>query len=1060
MEMAGFLRFGRVVMLWTALCGLHVGGVAQAQENAPSARPTPPSEIQFNRFLDAERPDPGRFEAMLASADKPVPPGLGRAERARFLEERARIRREIGMSMEAQADLEAALSAARQTNVPVFAMKIALAALLVENSGDRRRALELSREVERDADRPNSRGWLFAARLVVAANQVGLGDLAGAEQTLARSRALLREAQGWTPHFATWGANWTAQVEATAVSVAAAQQDHEAAEAAARRAELAYRRSATQASAAISASTRQNAITQADRMLLAQARMKILMGRLAEAEADARLAATSRIRNGGKFQNSVAEALGVLRMVRLQQARYADALALQARVFEILDALRTPKTSRRYVSALNDQAWIYGRMANRRAADETYVRVDEATAGWPSDVQELARNIQHRIIYMAATGRGERVLEPAQRAVERRIARFGADDVRVAEVGVVVADILARSGKINEGLAEFRRYLPILIDNRATDADDIDAGGTMGQLGALRIAVGNFLHAASLLPQPDQALIGEAFRYAEEARADSVQRALVAASARAAARDQRLAPLVRREQDAAKELTQAVRLHNAMLELPPGQRDAGQLAAARASISKLRDERRKILADLDRRFPQYGEMIAPQAPGLADIQARLQPGEAFLSIFSTPGATYIWAIPQSGTVEFARSSLGRPQVNQLVTAVRKGLDAGGATLFDIPAFDVGASFKLYEAVLKPVEPTILGANRLVVAASGALGGLPFGLLARAAPDLDTHAAPLFSAYRTVPWLIRTHAITMVPSAAAFRTLRQGNAGAPGRKPFIGFGDPVFSREAEEASPVTPPDSAAPAGENAPDHAPFAARGLRNAQISFRNLPVRLGLSPNGFSDLQRLPDTADELIAVARSLGANPDEAVRLRENANTRAVREANLAQYRVVAFATHGLVPGELPALRSPALALTAPDVAGVDGDGLLRMEDVLQLRLDADWVILSACNTAAGAGVGVASEAASGLGRAFFFAGSRSLLLTSWQVHSVSARELVVNLFEQHANGTEPERAGALKAAMNRMIDEGVMKDDEGRVLASYSHPVFWAPYILFGDGGRSK
>ena len=131
-----------------------------------------------------------------------------------------------------------------------------------------------------------------------------------------------------------------------------------------------------------------------------------------------------------------------------------------------------------------------------------------------------------------------------------------------------------------------------------------------------------------------------------------------------------------------------------------------------------------------------------------------------------------------------------------------------------------------------------------------------------------------------------------------------------------------------------------------------------------------------------------------------------------------------RIVAFATHGLVPGDLDGLTQPALALTAPDVAGVKGDGLLTMEKILALKLDADWVVLSACNTAAGAGAG--AEAASGLGSAFFYAGTRALLVTNWSVHSASARELIADLFRRQSADPALSRGEALRQAMMALLD----------------------------------
>jgi CHAT domain-containing protein len=167
------------------------------------------------------------------------------------------------------------------------------------------------------------------------------------------------------------------------------------------------------------------------------------------------------------------------------------------------------------------------------------------------------------------------------------------------------------------------------------------------------------------------------------------------------------------------------------------------------------------------------------------------------------------------------------------------------------------------------------------------------------------------------------------------------------------------------------------------------------------------------------------------------------------------DLSRFRIVAFATHGLIPGDLEGLTQPALALTAPEVAGVSGDGLLTVEKVLPLKLDADWVVLSACNTAAGAGAG--AEAFSGLGRAFFYAGTRALLVTNWSVHSASARELISELFRRQSADRALPRAEALRQAMMSMLEGPGFVNASGKTLFTYAHPFFWAPYSIIGDGG---
>jgi CHAT domain-containing protein len=130
--------------------------------------------------------------------------------------------------------------------------------------------------------------------------------------------------------------------------------------------------------------------------------------------------------------------------------------------------------------------------------------------------------------------------------------------------------------------------------------------------------------------------------------------------------------------------------------------------------------------------------------------------------------------------------------------------------------------------------------------------------------------------------------------------------------------------------------------------------------------------------------------------------------------------------------------------------------DADGLLAMDEILGLKLNADWVVLSACNTAAAAGAG--GEAISGLGRAFFYAGARALLVSNWPVETISAKLLVTDVFRRQAADPRLSRAEALRQAMLNLMDNETSKDKDGKPHYSYAHPMFWAPFTLVGDGGR--
>jgi CHAT domain-containing protein len=197
-----------------------------------------------------------------------------------------------------------------------------------------------------------------------------------------------------------------------------------------------------------------------------------------------------------------------------------------------------------------------------------------------------------------------------------------------------------------------------------------------------------------------------------------------------------------------------------------------------------------------------------------------------------------------------------------------------------------------------------------------------------------------------------------------------------------------------------------------------------------------------------LPETADELRTVAKELGAGPED-IKLGEAASVWNVKHAPLDSYRVVYFATHALVAGQIEefakAKAEPALVLSIPDKPTEDDDGLLRASDVAMLKLNAEFVVLSACNTAAGDKPG--AEALSGLASAFFYAGARSLLVSNWDVDSESTVALMTGLFEALKNDPHLSHAEALRLSMLRMIDNPSQYE--------WVQPYYWAPFIVVGE-----
>jgi CHAT domain-containing protein len=201
-----------------------------------------------------------------------------------------------------------------------------------------------------------------------------------------------------------------------------------------------------------------------------------------------------------------------------------------------------------------------------------------------------------------------------------------------------------------------------------------------------------------------------------------------------------------------------------------------------------------------------------------------------------------------------------------------------------------------------------------------------------------------------------------------------------------------------------------------------------------------------------LPETADELCAVAQDLKAGSSD-VRLGAQATEREIKRLSasgeLAMYRIVHFATHGVLAGQLDGTQEPGLILTPPATATEEDDGYLSASEIASLKLDADWVILSACNTAAGAAT--SAEALSGLARAFIYAQARALLVSHWEVDSAATVKLITTAFREMARDPKVGRAEALRRSMLALIDKGKLEQ---------AHPAYWAPFVVVGEGAAVR
>ena len=604
------------------------------------------------------------------------------------------------------------------------------------------------------------------------------------------------------------------------------------------------------------------------------------------------------------------------------------------------------------------------------------------------------------------------------------------------ERAAMYAYALQRAGRIEEAAKLFGSSVSALLESRrrARAADRVDV---LAERIVNWIIEGYMESLSTRAVAGDALAIAEMFRVADVARGSSVQRALALSAGRASISDPQLAELVRKEQDAGNRHVALNKIVDDLLARPLEKQPKQVIAEMRRDLESLVDTRDSLRKEIAIRFPDYAQLIEPQPVTVEQVQKLLRGGEVLVSTYTSHDRTYVWAVPQSGAVRFLQAPMSATDIAESVKKLRRALDVGEVSLDAFPTFDVALAYSLYEKLLKPLENAWKGAHTLIAVPHGRLSQIPFSALPVLPAQGRIHSSE-FNGYRGVEWLLKRVAVVQLPSVAALNSLRAMKRATPAEGAFIGFGDPVFAL-----------------GQVTGTSTSRRSVLLRNLKVASSGDQAKPG-SAADFRRLPPLPDTAQEIediAAILKAGGAN----VLLGAHATETNVKNRRLDEHRVVMFATHGLVPGDLDGLTQPALALSNPAITGEkDADGLLTMEEVLGLRLNADWVVLSACNTAAGDGAG--SEAISGLGRAFFYAGARSLLVSNWPVETVSARLLTTDLFQRQAKDPTLSRAEVLRQAMLNLMEAGVAKDASGRIEHTYAHPMFWAPFTLVGDGGR--
>lgn len=439
---------------------------------------------------------------------------------------------------------------------------------------------------------------------------------------------------------------------------------------------------------------------------------------------------------------------------------------------------------------------------------------------------------------------------------------------------------------------------------------------------------------------------------------------------------------------------------------PAAERDDNLIRLLTERLDKQASTAAALRNSLSNDHPEYQWLAEARAPDLDILRGVLSDNEALASFLIGADVSFLQLVVRE-RIYITPIAAGGDDLAGMVRALRKGLEIEGGSVNE---FNLADAHFLYQTLFGGVSEPLAQVKRLIVVPNGPLSNLPFGTLVTDVPEEGD--------YRNAPWLIKHMSITHAPSIVSFVNLRQTKPVGALPKPFLGIANPTFAG----APPVV------------------AVEDTQTCNPEGIALPSR-------FEKLESLPDTIDEVRAVIASLGVRGADLFAERQ-AKERALRAKSLDQYNVIYVATHAVMPGEIACQREPGIALARPSgvVGSRDEDGFLDASEVAALKIAANLVVLSACNTATNANSTVQKgDALSGLAESFFIAGARSLLVTHWQVPSAATAALMRDMF----GAIGKNRALATDAALQRAQLQSISDSET-------AHPFFWGAFAFVGSG----
>ena len=700
-------------------------------------------------------------------------------------------------------------------------------------------------------------------------------------------------------------------------------------------------------------------------------------------------------------------------------------------------------------STLTDLAYLYASINDHDAALKTALRareIQEHTYGQRHpDVAATDSQLGHLYWQNRDFKKAATYFEEALVVREQTLGKHHPD---VAMALTDLGQFRAARGNVAAArdLYERARQIHLAVGRMNDDLDEASHHGLWRQ-GAQTLrdyaAILATLSRSSSNDREARAARDMGFTVAEQARSWIVQAALAKAVARAGAVDPASAHVAQQVQDLRQRRQRLWKALDTLYGKPSDQRNPGAVEQLQQDLDATQSALDQAVTLLNQTFPKYADLAAPKPASIQTVQQALSAHEALVSFLSLGDRVLIWLVRPSTPVVYLEALIPQIQLRGMIDRLKSSIpppETSSHETAGLPPYDVVTAFDLYSLLIKPLEPYLTQTKHLIIVPDELLLPVPFAALLRSnegaafqqlaeiARARHNPTPPEQQLYAQLPWLIQSYAVSILPSASSLKILRETRTPSSGvQERFIGFGDPILGGT----------------GTNRGGKMVLAGRGMRVARDEIQNL--------------DRLPSTRTELLTVASVLGVEPASHVFLGEQATETRVLELNqsgrLGRAAVLSFATHGLMAGQLQGLTQPALVLTPPDSPSDEDDGLLSLEEILRLQLpNTEWVVLSACNTAAGDGSG---DGLSGLARAFFFAGARTLLVSQWSVDDVATQVLMSEVFRRYGGSSRQSPIESLREAMLAVMQRA---GEPGH--AYFAHPHAWAPFVLVGDGASTN